>query len=218
MKRRIRVAIVMVLVLGGLAVIPGVRHAVLRNLGGLLVVADSIEPGDVVVISESGGAGEFQAAEIEASELYRRHLFSRVMLLMPSPDPVDEELARRGVRLENPVLSTLRQLGIPDSAMIVADAGEGGTTESTRALASWVRDHPSRVLVIIGAAHARRYRRALRRVWPSAVPPPRVTFPQRTVFRRDDWWQSRRTLRDGLFELEKLAWDFASHPWPSRSP
>ena len=211
--RRTRVAGVLAVLVAALAAIPAVRHGVLRSLGGLLVVADPIEPGDVVAISESGGVGEFQAAEIEASELFQRRLFTRVMVLMPSPDQMDDELARRGVKLENAVLATLRQLGIPAAAVVALDAGEGGTTESTRAVASWVRDHPSRVLVIIGAAHARRYRRALRRVWPVNAPPPRVTFPSRTMFRSDDWWRSRRTLRDGLFELQKLAWDYVSHPW-----
>src|SRR5207244_494636 len=67
------------LVLG--AAVPSVRHAALRRLGGLLVVSDPIEPGDIVAISESGTPGEFQAAEIEAGDLFQRGQFSRVMLL-----------------------------------------------------------------------------------------------------------------------------------------
>src|SRR5258706_575720 len=82
----------------------------------------------------------------------------------------------------------------------VMDAGEGGPTASTPARGAWARAHPSRLLVVIGAAHSRRYRRALLRVWPSAAPPPRVTYPQRTLFRPEVWWTYRRSLREGLLE------------------
>ena len=214
MRKAAVTAVVIVLV----AAIPAVRHTALRWLGGALIARDSVDTGDVVAISESGDDREFQAAEIEAADLYQRHAFARVMVLLPSPGEMDDELARRGVRIENPVLATLRQLGVPAGALTLVEAGEGGTTESTRALAAWAHDHPSRIVVIIGAAHSRRYRRTLARTWPSGVPPPRVTFPARTPFRAGDWWRSRRTLRDGLFELEKLAWDFVSHPWPPRLP
>jgi hypothetical protein len=114
------------------------------------------------------------------------------------------------------VLTTLRQLGVPDGAVARVEAGEGGTTDSTLALVTWVRDHPGRVLVIVSPTHARRYRRTLMRVWPDGVPMPRVTVPHVNLFHVEDWWRSRRTLREGLFELQKLAWDYVSHPWPGR--
>jgi hypothetical protein len=211
--RRARGGLLVAVLLMAVIASPPVRHRALRVLGASLLISDPIEPGDLLVISEAGEVDEFQAAEIEASELYGRRLFPRVMLLRPAPDAIDEELARRGVRLENPVLATLRQLGIPAAAMIVLDAGEGGTTDSTQALAGWVRAHPARVLVVVGAAHSRRYRRALLRVWPANAPAPRVTYPRHTAFRADGWWTSRRRLREGLFELQKLALDCVRHPW-----
>ena len=39
-----------------------------------------------------------------------------------------------------------------------------------------------------------------------------VTTPY-ALFRADDWWPSRTTLREGLVELEKLTLDYARHPW-----
>jgi len=109
---------------------------------------------------------------------------------------------------------TLIQLGIPGAAIIDLPTGDGGTTESTAALAEWARAHPGqRVLVVVGPSHGRRYRRALRRVWPAGRPEPRVVITRYALFRADDWWQSRTTLREGLVELEKLALDYARHPW-----
>jgi hypothetical protein len=32
------------------------------------------------------------------------------------------------------------------------------------------------------------------------------------LFRSEDWWQSRTTLREGLVEMEKLALDYVAHP------
>ena len=211
--RRARVVLITAALLGAAVAIPAVRHGGLKLLGASLLSSDAIEPGDVAVISDTGGGEEFQAAELDVSDLYGRRFVSQVILMRATPDVIDEELARRGVRLENPALATLRQLGVPEAAVVILDAGEGGTTDSTRALAQWARAHPSRVIVVIGAAHSRRYRRALLREWPANAPPPQITYPQRTAFRADSWWMSRRTLREGLFELQKLAWDYIRHPW-----
>ena len=205
MKRLLALTIVLAVII---AVVPAARRAVLQRVGAVLVVSDPDAPADVGVMTESG-----EGDEIGVSDLYQRHAFSRVLVLAPSPDSVDLELKTRGVHLEDRALSALRQLGVPSSAITTIDAGEGGTNDSARALADWARDHPSRVLVVISPTHARRYRRTLLRVWPAGVTPPRVTWSPHALFRSDDWWQSRRTLREGLFELEKLAWDYVTHPF-----
>ena len=191
-----------------IAAVPAARAAALRMAGGLLIVNDPIEPADVGVMTESGEAGE-----LEMSELYHQHVIPRVLILVQATTPIDLELARRGVHRESLALTTLIQLRVPREAIVLVEAGEGGTTESTRALAGWVRDHPSRVLVVISPTHARRYRRALLRVWPAHAPPPRVTSPRASPFHVDGWWRQRRTLREGIFELEKLAGDYLMHPW-----
>jgi uncharacterized SAM-binding protein YcdF (DUF218 family) len=205
MKRLVAVVCALVIVV---AIVPAARRTVLQRVGGVLVVSDPDAPADVGVMTESG-----EGDEIGVSDLYRRHAFPRVLVLAPSPNAVDLELKTRGVHHEDRVLSTLRQLGVPPSALSTLDAGEGGTNDSARALAAWARDHPSRVLVVISPTHARRYRRTLLRVWPHGVPPPRITWSPHALFRSDDWWRSRRTLREGLFELEKLAWDYVTHPF-----
>ena len=74
--------------------------------------------------------------------------------------------------------------------------------------------HPSaQVVVVVGPSHGRRYRRALLRAWPDSAPRPRVVTTSYGLFRADDWWQSRTTLRDGLVEFEKLLLDYVAHPF-----
>jgi hypothetical protein len=209
--RVLRAVASLILLIVVAAFVPPVRHAILRGLAGILVIADPVQPADVGVMTESGDGGE-----IEVSQLYHQGVFPRVLVLAPARTAVDDEYVKLGVHRGDLVLTTLRQLGVPDSAVMRLDAGEGGTTDSTRALATWVLEHPGRVLVVISPTHARRYRRTLMRVWPDGVPSPRVTVPHVTLFHVEDWWRSRRTLREGLFELQKLAWDYVRHPRPGR--
>ena len=209
--RVLRVVASVALVVVVAVFVPPVRNAILRGLGSALVAADPVQAADVGVMTESGD-GE----EIEVSELYHRGVFPRVLVLAPAPTAVDEEYAKLGVHREDLVLTTLRQLGVPDSAVTRLEAGEGGTTESVLALVAWVRDHPGRVLVVVSPSHSRRYRRALMRVWPDGLASPLVIVPRTSLFHADDWWRSRRTLREGLVELEKLALDYVSHPRPGR--
>ena len=194
-----------------IAVVPPLRTRTLQAIGGLLIVSDPTEPADIAVMVANTESGE--AGELEIIDLYHDRVMPRVMVLTPAPTKADQELMRRGVRRENVLVRTLVQLGMPPTAITTIEAGEGGTTESTEALAAWVASHPSRVLVIVNPTHARRYRRALQRVWPAHVPVPQIRYPRLNPFHAEDWWESRRTLRDGLFELQKLAWDYLRHPW-----
>lgn len=203
-----RVVLLAVVAVLGVALVSPVRLAALRSTGGLLIASDPLEKSDIGAMAESGEGGE-----LEVADLYRAGMFPRVMLLVGEPGLADRELARRGVERVNPLVTTLVQLGVPRSAIFILEAGEGGTTDTTLALANWVRAHPARVIGIVAATHARRYRRTLLRVWPEGVPPPRITYPRMGYFRAEDWWQSRRSFRDGVFELQKLAWDYVRHPW-----
>ncbi len=158
---------------------------------------------------ESGAAGLLMIGD-----LYRMQPAARVGVFDPRATRVDAELDRRGVVLPDLTQHVLGQLGVPAGAIERIPAGEGGTTETTAALAEWARRHPGqRVLVVVGPSHGRRYRRALERAWPAGHPAPLIVTTPYALFRAEDWWQSRTTLREGLVELEKLALDYARHPW-----
>ena len=181
----------------------------LSSIGAFLVVNDSLGSADFLVLTpESDVSGQ-----IEVADLYHDGLARSVLIFELAATSIDEELNRRGVRIPERTIDTLKQLGIPRAAMLKIDGGEGGTTATTQGLASWIRDHPGRrVIVIVAATHGRRYRRALLRVWPSEQPLPIVRASRHHWFRADDWWRSRRSLRNGLIEFQKLGVDYLRHP------
>jgi hypothetical protein len=202
-------AIVALIGAGTLAIAPA-RRAALRTVGRILVASDEARPADLLVMDvESGAAGA-----LTIGDLHRAQPNAAVGVLVPKATRVDAEVQRRGIVLPNLTLEMLAQLGIPRDPIVRIPAGEGGTTETTRALGEWGRRNPGKqVLVVVGPSHGRRYRRALRRAWPDGHPAPFVVTTTYALFRPDDWWQSRTTVREGLVELEKLALDYARHLW-----
>jgi uncharacterized SAM-binding protein YcdF (DUF218 family) len=203
------IAVVAALAIAIVAIAPA-RRAALRSAGLLLTASDNPQPADFLVMDrESGTAGILMV-----SELYRAQPQASVGVFDTRPMKPDAELARRGVVLPDLTRDALVQLGVPAGAIVGIAAAEAGTTETAAALAEWARQQPDkRVLVVVGPSHGRRYRRALRRVWPDQRTAPLVVTTPHAAFQADDWWQSRTTAREGLVELQKLALDFVRHPW-----
>jgi hypothetical protein len=202
-------AIVALVVACALAFAP-VRRAALRNVGQVLIDSDQARPADLLVMDVESGAGGI----LTVGDLHRSQPNAAVGVLTRTPTTIDAELQRRGVVLPPFAMAILAQLGVPREAIVQIPAGEGGTTETTRALAEWGRQNPGkRVLVVVGPSHGRRYRRALRRAWPAGNIAPVVVTTPYALFRADDWWTSRTTVREGLVELEKLMLDYARHLW-----
>lgn len=211
MRRILRATTVVVVVAACALAIPAVRSSVLRSSGHLLATADEPGPADLIVMDvESGAAGV-----LALGDLHRSQPTATVAVLVPDGTRVDHELQRRGVVLPNLTLEMLAQLGIAREGVLRIPAGEGGTTETTAALGRWGQRNPGkRVLIVVGPSHGRRFRRALQRAWPGdAQPAPRVVTTPYAMFRPEDWWQSRTTLREGLVELQKLALDYVRYPW-----
>lgn len=210
MRRRFVRGLVVLLLVGACAVaIAPIRHAILRGAGRMLVASDPIEPADLLAMDvESREAGL-----LALSDLYRARVGRSVAVMKPKSTAIDAEMERRRVVVPDITVEVLAQLGVPKDAIVQIPVDESGTTETAAALAEWARAHPgNKVMVVVGPSHGRRYRRALRRAWPNGQTVPIVVTTFYGLFRPEDWWQSRTTLRDGLVELEKLALDYVAHP------
>jgi len=193
------------------AAVPEVRRGVLQRVGRHLTQSDQPAAADFIAMDvESGFAGALKVAD-----LHREQPRAVVGLLVPRATALDEALRSRRIKLPPDVMmDVLEQLGIARYAIAQIPADETGTTGTVAAIAAWARANPTgRVLVVVGPSHGRRYRRALLRAWPDGHPAPRVVITQYALFRGDDWWVSRTTLREGLVEIEKLALDYLAHPF-----
>jgi hypothetical protein len=209
-RRRLLIATAIVLLAAVVAAaIPSTRRAVLQRVGRYLTDSDQPATADLIAMDfESGFAGA-----LTIGDLHRDQPRAVVALLVPRQTALDAALRERRIVVPDVMVDVLEQLGIPRHAIAQLPAGEGGTTETADALAGWSRANPSgRVLVVVGPSHGRRYRRALLRAWPDGHPVPRVVTTRYALFRGDDWWMSRTTLREGLVEIEKLVLDYLAHP------
>jgi hypothetical protein len=204
-----RIGFVLVVVLVLVLALPFLRTTLLTTTGSLLTHEDPLQHADVAVVTvetRHGGA-------LEAADLYRDRYVPRVVVLVQSPREPEVELARRGIH-EPSATDLLERLGVPRAAVVEINAGEGGTTEGSAALAKWCRAHPiKRMIVIVSPHHATRVRRALRRDLGDRGPVLAIRMTKYNAFRASTWWQSRATVREGIVELEKLALDWIAHPF-----
>src|ERR1700738_3604002 len=164
-SRRTRWAPILLLVaLAAVAIVavPSVRQPVLRAAGWALVIDEPVGPADIIVVSlDSGGAGA-----LEAADLVRSRIATRVAVFTDPPSGEDHEFIRRGLPYEDAAARQIRQLrslGVMDVVQIPrTDAGTGGEAQ---VLPPWCDQHQFRSIVFVAARdHSRRLRRLLDRV------------------------------------------------------
>lgn len=204
-RRTVVLGVVALTVIGGTAAAP----VLLRSTGRHMATEPRLQRADIAAVTpESGVAGE-----LEALELLESATVSRIVVLAAAKDRLDREMERRGLNLDALQLQRLRDLGAPMDRTTLVRAGEGGTQGVAMTLADWPADAPSgRMLVITGAAHARRVSRVIRRYWRGPEDPPAVRISRFDTFEAERWWQERRSLRQGLVEIQKLVLDYVRHP------
>jgi hypothetical protein len=85
--------VVVTLAAAAIVAVPSVREPVLRAAGWALVVDEPVAPADIIVVSlSSGGAGA-----LEAADLVRSGVATRVAVFSDPPSGEDHEFIRRGL-------------------------------------------------------------------------------------------------------------------------
>jgi hypothetical protein len=208
-RRGLWLLIVAALVAAPLA-IPPLRAAALQTLGRTLVAADPVAAVDVIVISVDSGA----AGVLEAADLVRDGVATRVAVFPEPPAPADLEFQRRGVPQDDEAARAIQQLavlGVPGAMRIPTPVS--GTQDEAAVLPGWLNQHQFHsALMVTTVDHSRRTRRVLRRAL-SGSPLRLSVRPSRySAFDPETWWQSRSGLRTGIIEIQKLLLDVARHP------
>jgi hypothetical protein len=204
------IVVASLLVVTGTILISMIRQSILRAAGHAVVATDPLERVDLIVVmfdTDGGGA-------LEAADLVRSGIGSRVAVFADPPDPiVDREFLRRGVPYEDMAARETRQLqavGIDNVEKIpkpTSDAKEGPI------LASWCDQHQYHsVIIITNLTESRLVRRIFHRFLKSHHVRVLVCSAPYGDFDPDWWWRSHSGIRAEIGALENLMIDIVQHP------
>jgi uncharacterized SAM-binding protein YcdF (DUF218 family) len=212
MSKKIPIFVMVAVVVAAAAVIaiPSVREPLLRAAGRALVVYDAIAPADVIVVSlDSGGAGA-----LEAADLVKGGVATRVAVFADPPSGEDLEFIRRGLPYEDASARQMRQLkslGVTDIMQI--SRTESGSESEALVLPQWCDQHQLHSIVFVTTRdHARRLRRVLDRAMRGHATRIAVQPSPYASFDQNRWWETRDGIRTEIVELQKLLLDVVLHP------
>lgn len=191
--------------------IPSFWEPFLRAAGWALVVNEPVTPADIIVVSlDSGGAGA-----LEAADLVKSGIATRVGIFTDPPSGEDLEFIRRGLPYEDESAKQIRQLRWLGATDIVEiSRTEAGTEGEGQVLPSWCDHHELKSIVFVVARdHSRRIRRVLNRIMKGHLTRVTVQPARYSSFDPDRWWETRSGIRTEIIEFEKLALDFILHPF-----
>jgi hypothetical protein len=190
--------------------VPAVREPIFRAAGSALVVNEPVAAADIIVISlDSGGAGA-----LEAADLVKSGVATRVAVFTDPPSGDDHEFIRRGLPYEDASVRQIRQLGWLGVADVMSiPRPEAGTEGEGQALPPWCDQHQFRSIVFVAARdHSRRVRRVLGRVMKGHQTRVTVRATRYSSFDPDRWWTTRDGVRIEIVELQKLLLEYVLHP------
>ena len=190
--------------------IPATRVQILQSAAKILIQDElPIDKADVVIVAvDAGGDGL-----LEASDLFRSGVSTRVGVFSTPPGRVENELRRRGVPYPDMGSLFRRQLEALGVTNIVDVPRVYGTGDEGDVLAGWCNQHRyGSILVVTSWHHSRRLQRVLRRSAVGKSTKVAVRIARYSNFGPENWWQTHEGARIVLGEFQKLVVDFASHP------
>lgn len=200
----VSLAIVLVALVACVSLTYLARERVLAWVGRQLVYEDPLEQADAAVVLGGGG---FER-ELEAADLYLDGYAPLVVLTRTPEFGALGELQRRGVRVESSIdmrLRHLRELGVPSSAVTVLSETVVSTDQEAALIAQWAQSRALQSLTIVTARfHTGRSRFIFEHKFRETEITIRIRPSRFKRFDPESWWLARPTLRDGLFEFEKL--------------
>jgi hypothetical protein len=191
--------------------IPDARRVLLQAAGRSLVGEDPAEPVDIIVISvDAKGAGV-----LEAADLVRRNLATRVAVFSDSPKRINQEFKTRGVEYYDPPALAARQLkALGVSVVERIPSTVDGTENEGLLLSQWCEQNAFQSIIFVSTPdHSHRTQRVMRRSMSGHRTRVLVRFSRYSDFDPDNWWSTRDGARIGIVEFEKLLLDVLSHPF-----
>ena len=175
-----------------------VAVAATRWLGPWLVVAEPLQHGDVIFVTD----GQTPQRELEGAALFLEGWAPRVALTMPR-NTLSEDVRRlAGERPpQDRSSAVLRRRGVPNAAIVRSDRVVDNTLQELQADFDYARAHGfQRVIIVSSPYHTRR----IRLIWSSRFEREIPAVVRATRYESVDparWWRSRRPLEDVAHEV-----------------
>ena len=180
-------------------------HApILIQLGKYLVVQHPLEKSDLIVCLAGGDVERGLAS----ADLFTRGLAPRVFIARETiPDGL-ETLKQKGIAYPESIdrmTMILRGLGVPETAVIRSEQPVQSTFEEAERVGAVVTDKKYRSLILVTSpTHSRRVWLTFRKAIPDKEVRITVMPTPYSKFRAEDWWKTRRYVRDVIMEYQKL--------------
>jgi uncharacterized SAM-binding protein YcdF (DUF218 family) len=192
----------LVLVVGGLTAY-GCRAPILTWVGGQLIDVDQDAPADVILVL-AGGTPE---REMAGADLFKAKMAPIVMLTRPVERPQWDLVRARGIAVESDLefrRRLVRDLGVPDANVIVLAPFVVSTIAEATAAREWFSGRPLKsVMIVTSAFHTARAKHIFETAFSGMGVTIRMHAAEAGTFRKDNWWQTRANLTDGLIEWQK---------------
>lgn len=217
-RRRGLLAVGIVLGLGLPFVVPPVRHAVLEQIGRMLVAEDEVAAVELVALSGASlRAGAFEAAEwVRAGRAQ--------VVLIPNWPLTLLERRTRDLGVTSPSVMELAhdilvRSGVPESAVLVAEQPADGTGREVAAIGTTVVARGAHsCLYLTDPTHTARARWLLRRAVPPGIAVA-VRSPRAVQLDVTGWWRDRAMAREVAVEYLRWANDLLlGDPWRRWGP
>lgn len=195
---------------GLLLSLPAVRHKLLRAAGWALVANDPKRPVDVIVVA----VDDYGGGVLEAADLVKEGVATRVAVFEDPPDTIDREFMRRGVPHHDAAALSVQQLNaLGITSVTVIRRNVSGTNEEAGLLPKWcIENGYHSVLLVTSPDHSYRVRRILQRTMRGSGIDITVRASHYSKFDPDGWWHTRVGVRTELVESEKLLLELVTHP------
>jgi len=185
----------------------------LTRMGEYLVVRHPLERSDLIVCM-AGGAVE---RGLETADVYNEGLAPMVLVSRERLPDGQAVMDGRGVHYpESRDLSirALEGLGVPRSAIIACDSFVESTFEEADAVREVVLEKGYGSLIIVTSpTHTRRSWLTFQKVFEEDDVKVQLVPSRYSEFRSDDWWKTRRYLKEVLLEYQKLLYYTVKYFW-----
>lgn len=177
----------------------------LANLGRFMAPQDPLQKSDAIFVF----AGTLVERPMEAADLYKEGWAPRIVITRAVTEQAFFSLKRRGVQFPSDAdlnRTVLKQLGVPDSAVIEPDRIHDNTAQELATLHELVvRYQWHRVILVSSKYHLRRIRFAAWRDFRGTQVQLLLRGSRYDPSTPDRWWQRRSDIRWILEEVPKLA-------------